>query len=217
MTRLLYLYGDTKLAKRTLNLYIQVVGKAYETSGHRSESDSGSESGEDTDTDSNWVDTLIFGSTMLCTSSFSFNPTEMDDLNEAHKIIDKAKTRLNKEDKRLVAKMYLAEGVYWMMLGVRGWLVYFLYTFDQLRVIFLNKQAKIRWLDKHISHYPIPSSYNPYRQIQRQAGITTSLSHTLSQGVLQQLRHKDPPVRLPITLTLVTPNTTSTKQFNTPV
>lgn len=122
MTRLLYLYGDTKLARRTLNLYIQVVGKAYETSGHHSESDPGSSS--DTDTDSNWVDTLVFGATMLCisSSSSSSNLTEMDDLNEAHKIIEKAKTRLNKQDKRLVAKMYLAEGVYWMMLGVKGWL-----------------------------------------------------------------------------------------------
>ena len=128
MTRLLYLYGDTKLAKRTLNLYIQVVGKAYETSGHSSELDSGPGSGSDTDTDSNWVDTLLFGATMLCTSSASSsssNLTEMDDLKEAHKIIEKAKTRLNKQDKRLVAKMYLAEGVYWMMLGIRGWLVYF--------------------------------------------------------------------------------------------
>jgi hypothetical protein len=126
MTRLLYLYGDTKLSKRTLNLYIQVVGKAYETSGHHSESDSGSCSGEDTDTDSNWVDTLIFGATMLCisSSSSSCNLTEMDDLNEAHKIIEKAKTRLNKQDKRLVAKIYLAEGVYWMMLGVKGRLVF---------------------------------------------------------------------------------------------
>ena len=132
MTRLLYLYGDTKLAKRTLNLYIQVVGKAYETSGHRSESDSssgsGSGSGSDTDTDSNWVDTLIFGATILCISSSS-DLSEMDDLNEAHKIIEKAKTRLNKQDKRLAAKMYLAEGVYWMMLGVKGWLVFFLYVF----------------------------------------------------------------------------------------
>ena len=195
-------------------MYIQVVGKAYETSGHRSESDS--VSGSDTDTDSNWVDTLIFGSTMLCTSSSSFssNLTKMDDLNDAHKIIEKAKTRLNKEDKRLVAKVYLAEGVYWMMLGVRGWLVYFLYTLDRLGLIFWNKQARIRWLDKHISHYPILSSYYLYRQIQRQAGITTSLSHTLSQEVLQL---KDPLARLPILLILVTPNTTSTKQFNTPV
>ena len=125
MTRLLYLYGDTKLAKRTLNLYIQVVGKAYETSGHRSESDLGSGSGEDTDTDSNWVDTLIFGATMLCISSSSSSKlTEMEDLNEAHKIIEKAKTRLNKQDKRLAAKMHLAEGVYWMMLGIKGWLVF---------------------------------------------------------------------------------------------
>ena len=140
MTRLLYLYGDTKLAKRTLNLYIQVVGKAYETSGHRSESDPGSGSGSgDTDTDSNWVDTLIFGSTMLCSSlsSSSSNVTEMDDLNEALKIIEKAKTRLNKQDKRLVAKMYLAEGVYWMMRGVRGWLVFF--TFLAVKTYFWNK------------------------------------------------------------------------------
>ena len=134
MTRLLYLYGDTKLAKRTLNLYIQVVGKAYETSCHRSESDSGTGtgSGEDTDTDSNWVDTLIFGATMLCTSSSS-NLNEMDDLNEAYKIIEKARNRLNKEDKRLAAKMYLAEGVYWMMLGVKGWLVFLLYFLEQLK------------------------------------------------------------------------------------
>jgi hypothetical protein len=100
MTRLLYLYGDTKLAKRTLNLYIQVVGKAYETSGHRSESDLGSGSGEDTDTDSNWVDTLIFAATMLCISSSSSSKlTEMEDLNEAHKIIENDKTRLTNKIK----------------------------------------------------------------------------------------------------------------------
>lgn len=121
MTRLLYLSGDTKLAKRTLNLYIQVVGKACQTSNS-----SGSElAEEDTDTDSNWVDTLIFGAVMLFKSSFSpsspsSNLNEMDDLKEAHQIIEKAKTRLNKEDKRLVAKIHLAEGVYWMMLGVKG-------------------------------------------------------------------------------------------------
>lgn len=144
MTRLLYLYGDTKLAKRTLNLYIQVVGKAYETSGHRSESDSGS--GSDTDTDSNWIDTLIFGATMLCisSSSSSSNLTEMDDLNEAHKIIEKAKTRLNKQDKRLAAKIYLAEGVYWMMLGVKGWLVFFLYVLERLKLIFgINRPRSV--------------------------------------------------------------------------
>ena len=121
MTRLLYLSGDMKLARRTLNLYIQVVEKAYETSGNRSESGWGS-GGEDTDTDANWVDTLIFGATMLFKSSCSSssNLIEMDDLNEAHQIIEKAKTRLNKQDNRLTAKLYLAEGVYWMILGVKG-------------------------------------------------------------------------------------------------
>jgi hypothetical protein len=130
MTRLLYLSGDTKLARRTLNLYIQVVGKAYETNHSESGSGSGGGDDTDTDTDSNWVDTLIFGATMLfklaSPSPSSSSLTEMDDLNEAHQIIEKAKTRLNKQDKRLVAKMYLAEGVYWMMLGVKGWLVFFL-------------------------------------------------------------------------------------------
>ncbi|KAF8804168.1 hypothetical protein BYT27DRAFT_7170685 [Phlegmacium glaucopus] len=139
MSRLLYLSGDTKLAKRTLKLYIQVVGKAYETSGNVSVANLGSGgegaggeegAGEDIDTDSNWVDTLIFGAIMLFKSSFSLpspspSPTssylnEMDDLNEAHQIIEKAKTRLNKEDKRLVAKVCLAEGVYWMIVGVKG-------------------------------------------------------------------------------------------------
>lgn len=124
MTRLLYLSGDMKLAKRTLNLYIQVVGKSYETNRSESTSSSGDGENADIDTDSNWVDTLIFGATMLFKSSSSSPSSsslnEMDDLNEAHEIIEKAKTRLNKQDKRLVAKIYLAEGVYWMTLGVKG-------------------------------------------------------------------------------------------------
>lgn len=129
MTRLLYLSGDAKLAKRTLNLYIQVVGKSYETNRSELSSCSGDGENADIDTDSNWVDTLIFGATMLFKSSSSSpsssSLSEMDDLNEAHEIIEKAKTRLNKQDKRLVAKIYLAEGVYWMTLGVKGWLVVF--------------------------------------------------------------------------------------------
>ena len=215
MTRLLSLSGDTKLAKRTLNLYIQVVGKAYETSGNVGVSLGSEGQEEDTDTDSNWVDTLIFGVAMLykpsCPSFSSLSPSppssEMDNLNEAHQIIEKAKTRLNKEDKRLVAKVLLAEGVYWMMLGVKGRFLCFSGIFKKKtnRVI----QVKTLWLDQHISLNPTLSSSNPYGQIQRQTGITTSLFLTLSQ---EEQRHKDLPPRQ-ITL----PTTTSTKQSNTPV
>lgn len=123
MTKLLYLSSDdTNLAKQFLKLYIQVVGKAYETSGSVSglcSRGEGETQGEDTDTDENWVDTLVFGAIMSC--KYASVSNEMDELNEAHQIIEKAKTRLDKANKRLVAKVSLVEGVYWMIVGVKGW------------------------------------------------------------------------------------------------
>ncbi|KAF9478780.1 TPR-like protein [Pholiota conissans] len=49
------------LAKRTLKLYIQVVGKAWEASNEGV--------GEDMDTDSRWVETLVFGARMLASET----------------------------------------------------------------------------------------------------------------------------------------------------
>ncbi len=66
LTRLLYLSAtspmtpapkNNMLAKRTLQLYIQVVGKAWEASKEGV--------GEDMDADVRWVETLVFGARML--------------------------------------------------------------------------------------------------------------------------------------------------------
>ncbi|EEB98972.1 hypothetical protein MPER_01424, partial [Moniliophthora perniciosa FA553] len=51
MTRLLYVSGDTSLARRTLRLYVQVVGKAFQASGAGASADA--------DTDEKWAETLL--------------------------------------------------------------------------------------------------------------------------------------------------------------
>jgi len=113
MSRLLYLAGDSRLSKRTLKLYIQVVGKAYEASKEGV--------GEDKDTDEYWVDTLVFGARMLCKTAAALPGVEgIDDVREAGIVLEKAKLRLNPDDKVLLAKLLLAEGVYWSLLALKG-------------------------------------------------------------------------------------------------
>jgi len=113
MYRLLYLAGDVYLAKRTLNLYIQVVGKAYEASKEGI--------GEDKDTDTHWVDTLVFGARMLLKNAVAQPGLEgIDDVKEAGLVLEKARTRLDLEDKKLVSKLLLAEGIYWSLLAIKG-------------------------------------------------------------------------------------------------
>lgn len=101
MTRLFYVSGDTQLARRTLRLYVQVVGKAWEAGG--------AGVGVDADTDRHWVETLIQGARMLCRLT---GPSAVEDAREAGMLIEKAKTRLNMDDKELVATVYLAEGIW---------------------------------------------------------------------------------------------------------
>uniref|UniRef100_A0A8H7XRF8 TPR-like protein n=1 Tax=Psilocybe cubensis TaxID=181762 RepID=A0A8H7XRF8_PSICU len=136
LTRLLFLGSSLYLAKRTLNLYIQVVGKAWEASKEGV--------GEDMDDDARWVETLVFGARMLCASvgghgggafagmlsgssgrgqhmPIGDDGTEgIDEVLEARTILEKARTRLNENDHRLVAEVLLAEGIVWGLLGVKG-------------------------------------------------------------------------------------------------
>lgn len=123
------------IAKKTLNLYVQVVGKAWEASKEGV--------GEDMDDDARWVETLVFGARMLCASvgghggvSASMLPgsngrgqsilmgddgTEgIDEVLEARSILEKARTRLDENDRRLVAEVLLAEGIVWGLLGIKG-------------------------------------------------------------------------------------------------
>ncbi|KDR72826.1 hypothetical protein GALMADRAFT_252100 [Galerina marginata CBS 339.88] len=132
LTRLLYLGSAPYLAKKTLKLYIQVVGKAWEASKEGV--------GEDMDDDARWVETLVFGARMLCagvggpggaainlsSGSSQGAPTNDDgtegieDVLEASSVLEKARTRLDENDKRLVADVLLAEGIVWGLLGVKG-------------------------------------------------------------------------------------------------
>ena len=65
--------------------------------------------GVDADTNRHWVETLVQGARMLCRMA---GPDGIEDAREAGVLIDKAKTRLDKDDKELVAKVCLAEGIW---------------------------------------------------------------------------------------------------------
>ncbi|KAF9059567.1 hypothetical protein BDP27DRAFT_1341214 [Rhodocollybia butyracea] len=146
LTRLLYVSGDTHLARRTLRLYIQIVSKAYQTWYSSSSTSEGSisepegfeisgveardgrEKEREADTDKSWVQTCVFGARMICkivssgSSSSGSRPSSyppssvkeiMDDLKEAGDLIEKAKTRLNREaEKELAASVDVAEGIW---------------------------------------------------------------------------------------------------------
>ncbi|KAG1772464.1 hypothetical protein EV702DRAFT_1134016 [Suillus placidus] len=106
MTRLLSISGDAELAKRTLRLYVQVVSKAREAGVDN-----------DFDTDRHWVETLINGARMLCRLSIS-RQDAIDDAKEAGDMIEKAKTRLNEDDREMVARVALAEGICYTTLAI---------------------------------------------------------------------------------------------------
>lgn len=114
MTRLLHASGDTALAKRTLKLYVQVVGKAWQTSGPGDL--------EHTDTDQNWVETLVAGVRMLCSSVAASPgaPEGLQDARDAGKLVEKLRTRLDTTNKVLAASVDLAEGVWCSVFASKG-------------------------------------------------------------------------------------------------
>ncbi|CDO73869.1 hypothetical protein BN946_scf185016.g26 [Trametes cinnabarina] len=119
MSRLFYVSGDPELAKRTLRLYIQIVGKAREA--NLAEVDSATDdttgafgAGKDIDTDYCYVETLVQGSRML--SRLALAHTDMgkavEEAKEAGEVLEKAKTRLDRNDKALLASVQLAEAIW---------------------------------------------------------------------------------------------------------
>ncbi|KAG5643985.1 hypothetical protein DXG03_009275 [Asterophora parasitica] len=136
MTRLLHASGDTVLARRTLLLYVQVVGKAYEAS----RADAGSNTSSmgdltngindvedwvesDADSDRSWVETLVAGARMLCRYSAAQPGLEgLREAREAGTCIVKARTRLRAEEvdgTKLSAKVDLAEGVWNIIMALK--------------------------------------------------------------------------------------------------
>ncbi|KIY44641.1 hypothetical protein FISHEDRAFT_50937 [Fistulina hepatica ATCC 64428] len=105
MMRLALVSGDISLAKRTLKLYAQVVSKAHQAS------DAGV--GADADTDRHWVETLVSGARMLCRCAAALPGLDgIADARAAGDYIQQARTRLNSEDRDLVASVDLAEGIW---------------------------------------------------------------------------------------------------------
>ncbi|XP_006457157.1 hypothetical protein AGABI2DRAFT_123023 [Agaricus bisporus var. bisporus H97] len=119
MIRLFHLGGDTPLAIRTLKLYVQIVSKSYQASS------SGAHE-QDIDSDVNWVETLVFGVRMICryvvgnTGSDTEVHDDDDELLEyAGTLFEKARSRLDKEKKILVASVWLAEGIWFSVLALK--------------------------------------------------------------------------------------------------
>ncbi|EMD35752.1 hypothetical protein CERSUDRAFT_115699 [Gelatoporia subvermispora B] len=119
MSRLFYVSGDPELAKRVLRLYVQVVSKSREArmaSGnseqHNAESLLGV--GTDTDTDRDWVQTLVQGARMLCRLALTEGDygQALEEAKEAGVMLEKAKLRLDAGDKELGASVQLAEGIW---------------------------------------------------------------------------------------------------------
>ncbi|THU77610.1 hypothetical protein K435DRAFT_973888 [Dendrothele bispora CBS 962.96] len=81
MTRLLYVSGDTGLAKRTLRLYVQIVSKAFQTKEAATANGigTGGASNESVDAEpedkQKWMETLVFGVRMLCRIASSSSTT----------------------------------------------------------------------------------------------------------------------------------------------
>lgn len=84
--------------------------------------------GEDIDSDSAWVETLVFGARMLCAGVGEQGRVDeqtdggeaLADLQEAQSVMEQARTRLDPDDRRLVAEVFLAEGVVWGLCGALG-------------------------------------------------------------------------------------------------
>ncbi|KIL58581.1 hypothetical protein M378DRAFT_86295 [Amanita muscaria Koide BX008] len=105
LTRLLFLSGDAALGKRTLRLYAQIVGKAWQTNN--------AQVSEETDTSENWVELLVFGVRMLCKKAAVTQGLEgMKEAREAGQLIEKARARLDASSKKLVAYVDMAEGIW---------------------------------------------------------------------------------------------------------
>lgn len=121
MARLLYVSGDAELAKRTLRLYVQVVGKAHETKLAQNEMDTELD-GIDIDTDRNWVQTCVQGARMFCRLALAETDgrTARGEAKEAGTLIGRAKGRLDANDRELVGSVQLAEGIWQSVMAQTG-------------------------------------------------------------------------------------------------
>ena len=121
MTRLYAVSGDPELAKRTLRLYVQVVSKVREA-GLSDNIGSEAEAGIDADSDRQWVQTLVQGGRLLCRIAIHEQDygKAVELAREAGTILEKARARLDQQDKELLASTQLAEGIWHSTLAYVG-------------------------------------------------------------------------------------------------
>ena len=123
MSRLFSASGDRDLALRTLRLYIQVVSKARQTATSGNDSETSSiDAGSEFDTDKQWVQTLVQGSRLLSRAALEENDygKRVELAKEAGETARKARTRLDSEDKELVASVHVAEGIWYSVTAYVG-------------------------------------------------------------------------------------------------
>lgn len=175
MTRLFHLSGDTPLAIRTLKLYVQIVGKAYQASKEGVN--------EDVDSDDLWVETLVFGIRMVCRyAASSDDPEIIDDVRYAGTLIEKARSRLNRERKLLVASVFLAEGVWNTIMALKGAFFCFgLYLFLDEHW-FVQKKTLTHGHNVYMTH--TTTSFNLSKPCQHPQDIITLPSPSLVQVLL---------------------------------
>ncbi|OSC98625.1 hypothetical protein PYCCODRAFT_1396824 [Trametes coccinea BRFM310] len=158
MSRLFYVTGDPELAKRTLRLYIQIVGKAREANLAEEESATAEAAGafgagKDVDSDHYWVQTLVQGSRML--SRLALAETDMgkavDEAKEAGDVLEKAKTRLDRDDKVLLASVQLAEAI---------WNIAMAYTEQDVLTRTTRFERSLALLHDSLESHPTPSAHH---------------------------------------------------------
>ncbi|KAI6043630.1 hypothetical protein EDC04DRAFT_2890779 [Pisolithus marmoratus] len=112
----------------------------------------------DSDTDRHWVEALVEGSRTLCRLAVSRPGWDgLEEAKEAGELIEKAKTRLDRDDKELVARVALAEGVWHTVSGVietagtQTWI----YENDRKRFALALEQFM-----KSVGTYPTPAAHH---------------------------------------------------------
>ncbi|TFY69955.1 hypothetical protein EVG20_g2925 [Dentipellis fragilis] len=171
MARICGTAGDFALAKRTLRLYAQMVGKARE-------------SGADCDTDENWVTTLVWGARMLCRLALAEEPSKdvqaIEDAREAGEMIDKAKTRINSDDVEQKALVELAEGIWNTVMAIVE--QDHLTRMSRLTAALTHFQSSIDASPSAAAHYHLALAY--YRPIPKR-NLTRALVHARSAVELE--------------------------------
>jgi hypothetical protein len=108
-------HDPTPLAIRTLKLYVQIVRKAYQASKEGVS--------EEVDGDDLWVETLVYEiRTLYRNAAVSDDPESIEDKRYAETLVEKATSRLNKNE-FLVASVFLAEVVCHYVMALKGKLV----------------------------------------------------------------------------------------------